>query len=131
MVVLSSGRRMKRSSVVGRRKSAVIGSRPRRLCSCRPIEKPRLGMKGNGCAGSIDSGVSTGNRSSSKSVASHVRSSAESALGRTMRMSSCARYCCSTASEACCSIWRLSISCRIESSCSAGVLPSGLRMTIP
>ncbi len=88
-------------------------------------------MNGKGWAGSMDNGVSTGKIDSSNSVASQVRSSVESAAGRTMRMSSLARYCCRTASEACCSICKLSISLRMSSSCSAGVLPSGLLMAMP
>ncbi|MCY1233783.1 hypothetical protein D9M72_463400 [compost metagenome] len=131
MTFLTSGSRIKRSSATGRRKSAVIGSRPVLLTSCRPIEKPKFGMNGNGCAGSIESGVSTGKIDWSNSLASQLLSCADSDAGRTIRMSSLARYCCRTASEACCSICRLSISLRMSSSCSTGVLPSGERMERP
>ena len=95
------------------------------------MEKPRFGMKGNGWAGSIERGVSTGKIDSSKVVSSQLLSSSERAAGRTIRMFSCERYCWRTASDACCSICRLSISFRMSSSCSAGVLPSGLLMAMP
>ncbi len=57
-----SGRRMKRSILRGQADQRVAATRPslRAATSCSAIEKPRLGMNGNGCAGSIASGVSTG-----------------------------------------------------------------------
>ena len=42
--------------------------------SCSAMEKPRLGMKGNGCAGSMASGVSNGNTWVRKRSSSHTRS---------------------------------------------------------
>jgi hypothetical protein len=54
--------------------------------SCSAIEKPRLGMNGNGCAGSIDSGVSTGKIASMKCSSSHALSSFTRAVARTISM---------------------------------------------
>ena len=51
---------MKRSILAGMRMSAFIVLPSLVRDSCIAIEKPRLGMNGNGCAGSIASGVSTG-----------------------------------------------------------------------
>ena len=70
-----SGSRMKRLSAVGRRSSADISTPSFRLRSCSAMEKPRLGMNGNGCAGSIDSGVSTGKTCSRKCSSSQASSS--------------------------------------------------------
>ena len=56
---------MKRSTLTGTRTSACM-ARPFLPESCRASVKPRLGMKGNGCAGSIASGVSTGKIESRK-----------------------------------------------------------------
>ena len=63
-VSAKSGRRMKRSTLFGRRISALstlpsLCAAPLRT-SFSAIEEPRFGMNGNGCAGSIASGVSTG-----------------------------------------------------------------------
>ena len=55
------GSRMKRSIRLGTRMSAFIDLLSPVRTRCSAIEKPRLGMNGNGCAGSIASGVSTGN----------------------------------------------------------------------
>ena len=55
-----SGRRMKRSIVPGTRISAFMPRPSLARASCSAMVKPRLGMNGNGCAGSIASGVSTG-----------------------------------------------------------------------
>ena len=52
--------RMKRSIFCGTRMSAFIALPSLVRASCSAIEKPRLGMNGNGCAGSMASGVSTG-----------------------------------------------------------------------
>ena len=51
---------MKRSILFGTRISAFMARPSRALESCIAMVKPRLGMNGNGCAGSIASGVSTG-----------------------------------------------------------------------
>ena len=126
-----SGRRRKRSSATGRRMSAVIGSWLFRRSSCRQMEKPKLGMKGNGCAGSIDSGVSTGKIDWRKVSSIHSFSSSSNCAGRTKWMFSDARYCWRTASEACCSSCSPSTSPRIRSSCSAGLRPSAERVAIP
>ena len=56
---LPCGKLMKRSILFGTRISAFIAL-PSPLASCSTMVKPRLGMNGNGCAGSIASGVSTG-----------------------------------------------------------------------
>ena len=52
---------MKRSILFGMRISAFIALPSLARASCSAIVKPRLGMNGNGCAGSIASGVSSGN----------------------------------------------------------------------
>jgi hypothetical protein len=106
-----SGRRMKRFERHRQAQQRRHRLAPFLLTQLQPIEKPRLGMNGNGCAGSIDSGVSTGKIACSKSISpASCFSSLAQRIGVTIRMSSLARYCCSTASEACCSICRLSTS---------------------
>ena len=75
------GSRMKRSIFCGMRMSAFIALPSRARESCSAMEKPRLGMNGNGCAGSIASGVSSGNtwvrkRSSSQARSGFLRSAA-------------------------------------------------------
>ena len=75
------GRRMKRSIFCGMRISAFIALPSLARASCSAMEKPRLGMNGNGCAGSMASGVSTGKtwvrkRSSSQSRSAFFRSPA-------------------------------------------------------
>ena len=55
-----SGRRMKRSILLGMRMSAFIGLPSLTRASCSAMVKPRLEMNGNGCAGSMASGVSSG-----------------------------------------------------------------------
>ena len=55
-----AGKRMKRSIFCGTRMSAFIALPSLVRASWNAIEKPRLGMNGNGCAGSMASGVSTG-----------------------------------------------------------------------
>ena len=55
-----AGKRMNRSIFCGTRISAFIALPSLVRASWNAIEKPRLGMNGNGCAGSIASGVSTG-----------------------------------------------------------------------
>jgi hypothetical protein len=57
----SLGSAMKRSICAGTRISAFMPRPSLTRASCSASEKPRLGMKGNGCAGSTESGVSTGN----------------------------------------------------------------------
>ena len=52
---------MKRSILPGMRISAFIGLPSAARASCSAMVKPRLGMNGKGCAGSIASGVSSGN----------------------------------------------------------------------
>ena len=66
------GRRMKRAMVPGMRSSACIGSPSPWRESCSASPSPRLAMKGNGCAGSIAKGVSTGNTSLMKRWASQA-----------------------------------------------------------
>jgi hypothetical protein len=55
-----AGMRMNRSIFCGTRMSAFIALPSLMRTSWQVIEKPRLGMNGNGCAGSMASGVSTG-----------------------------------------------------------------------
>ncbi len=55
------GSRTNRSILFGMRISAFIASPSLARTSCSAIVKPRLEMNGNGCAGSIASGVSSGN----------------------------------------------------------------------
>ena len=57
---LPAGMRMKRSILPGMRISAFIGLPSDTRANCSAMVKPRLGMNGNGCAGSIASGVSSG-----------------------------------------------------------------------
>ena len=57
---LAAGRRMKRSILPGMRISAFIGLPSAVRINCSAMVKPRLGMNGKGCAGSIASGVSSG-----------------------------------------------------------------------
>ena len=54
------GSRTNRSIRFGMRMSAFIALPSLARASCKAIEKPRLGMNGNGCAGSTASGVSNG-----------------------------------------------------------------------
>ena len=54
--------------------------------SCSASVKPRLGMKGNGCAGSMASGVSTGKMESRKWPSSQPSSSSLSVSAATMTM---------------------------------------------
>ena len=51
---------MKRSILFGMRISAFIALPSLARDSCSAMVKPRLEMNGNGCAGSIASGVSSG-----------------------------------------------------------------------
>ncbi|MGY3466875.1 hypothetical protein ACVW0I_003746 [Bradyrhizobium sp. LM6.11] len=57
----SAGRRMKRSILPGMRISAFICLPSAARVSWSAMVKPRLGMNGKGWAGSIASGVSSGN----------------------------------------------------------------------
>ena len=57
---LPAGMRMKRSILPGMRISAFIGLPSDTRAKCSAMVKPRLGMNGKGCAGSIASGVSSG-----------------------------------------------------------------------
>ena len=63
---------MKRSRLSGKRTSACI-ARPFVPASCSASVKPRLGMNGNGCAGSMASGVSTGKIESRKWPSSQAK----------------------------------------------------------
>ncbi len=56
----------------------------RTSCSTRP--KPRLAMKGNGCAGSMASGVSTGKTSDMNISSSQARSAGSRSCGPMMAM---------------------------------------------
>ncbi len=80
------GRRMKRCSCAGTGISALMALPSRLRSSCSARVKPRLGMKGNGWAGSSASGVSTGNICSRKWVSSRSRSSSVSSCGLSMAM---------------------------------------------
>ena len=71
-----SGRRMKRRSCGGTGISADRFLLSRLLVSCTAMVKPRLGMKGKGCAGSIASGVSTGKICSANWSSRKARSAA-------------------------------------------------------
>ena len=70
----SLGSLMKRSIFCGMRMSAFIALPSFVRDSCSAIEKPRLGMNGNGCAGSMASGVSSGNTWVRKCSSSQTRS---------------------------------------------------------
>ena len=59
-VSAKSGRRMKRSTLAGTRISALRPLPSPMRASCRAMVKPRLGMNGNGWAGSTASGVRIG-----------------------------------------------------------------------
>ncbi len=68
------GRRMNRSILLGTRISAFIARPSLARARCRAMVKPRLGMNGNGCAGSMASGVSTGKMWCRKWSSSQARS---------------------------------------------------------
>ena len=65
---------MNRSIFCGIRMSAFIALPSLTRASCNAIEKARLGMNGNGCAGSITSGVSSGKTCVRKCSSSQLRS---------------------------------------------------------
>ena len=88
-------------------------------------------MNGNGCAGSIDSGVRTGNTSFRKVRSIARRSAAVSLAERTMWMRSPASASCSAVRVRCWSACRLAISASTISTCSAGVRPSMERLVTP
>ena len=74
MASLAPGSLMKRSIFCGMRISAFIALPSFTRASWSASEKPRLGMNGNGCAGSIASGVSSGKMWERKYSSSQARS---------------------------------------------------------
>ena len=66
------GSRMKRSILLGMRMSAFIGRPSLTRASCNAMVKPRLEMNGNGCAGSMASGVNSGKTWRRKKSSSHA-----------------------------------------------------------
>ena len=128
---LRSGSLMKRFSATGRRSSAIISCLFFRCCNLSAIEKPRLGMNGNGCAGSIDSGVSTGNTDSRKCSSSQASSSLVSALPWTLSMPSALSSSITLLRLSCWSCCRRLTSSSNCSSCCSGVRPSGLLVAMP
>ena len=61
--------------------SAACYARPPRATARSAITRPMLGMNGNGCAGSMASGVSTGNTRSMNQASSHCRRRPVSVVG--------------------------------------------------
>jgi hypothetical protein len=125
------GKARKRSSATGRRINAVIGSLAAFEASCRQIEKPRLGMNGNGWAGSIDKRRQHREDRLQELVLEPGHIAFDQHRGADDVDVFTARFCCRMASEACCSSCRPSISSRIWSSCSPGERPSGERLVMP
>ena len=124
----SPGRRMKRSSWAGSRTSAVSVLALRRGRAAAPTPKPRLATNGNGCAGSIASGVRTGNSSARKRSSSQARSPVRQlARRRPPRCRPRAARRAARASSAAASAISAPTRSLIASSCCAGVRPSGAR----
>ena len=82
-------------------------------------------MNGNGCAGSIASGVSTGNTRSMNHASSHFTSSADSSSGSHTSMPASRSRPRSSRHTRCCSASSDSARSLISASCCAGVRPSG------
>jgi hypothetical protein len=128
-----AGRRTKRSIWCGIGSSACSGPacRARRALSCSASAKPPLGMKGNGCAGSMASGESTGktcSRNTSREGAvlggqapSRVSTGCPRASISLAQLAQQVCWCCIS----------LRASALISTSCSAGVSPSIGRGVLP
>ncbi len=75
-----AGSRMKRSIIAGSGISACMLVASSSRWSFSTITRPMLGMNGNGCAGSIASGVSTGNTRSMNQWSSQSRSASDRSM---------------------------------------------------
>ncbi len=120
---------MKRSIFCGTRISAFIALPSLVRASWKAMEKPRLGMNGNGCAGSIASGVSTGKMYLEEVVFEPGAVGLLQAVGSTMNtMFAALSSSRNSRQRACWSVARLETPSLIRASCSPGVSPSGLRV---
>ena len=119
----SPGMRMKRGIVVG----AMISSRtvvfP--FLSSKIRLSPWLGMNGNGCAGSIACGVSTGKICSRKCWSSHFSALSSSDSSAITCIPTASSSDCSPAHTSCWLVTSLSASAMIAASCCVTVSPSG------
>ena len=123
---LPLGNRMKRSIFCGMRMSAFIALPSFARASCSAIEKARLGMNGNGCAGSIASGVSNGNTWVRKCSSSQERSAFLRSAPPTSVTPAAASAGRSSSQRCCWSLANCDTASPMRASCSLGVSPSGL-----
>ena len=122
---------MKRSRLDGTRTSAVmVRVEPGRVSSNASVN-PRLGMNGNGWAGSTAIGVSTGKISSRNSRCRYFTWSGDRSLASWITTSFSNSSSRSVCQWSCCSSCRCWASVAISSSCSDGVRPSALCLVMP
>jgi hypothetical protein len=124
-------RRITPSLLPGKRMKAFIGLPSEVRISCSATVKPRLGMNGNGCAGSIASGVSSGKMLARKWSSIQARSLLVTSWPSTSTMPSSARNLRRSRQIACWSIASCDTLSLMTLSCSSGVRPSGLRSAMP
>ena len=122
---------MKRSILPGMRINAFIGLPSDTRASCSATVKPRLGMNGKGCAGSIASGVSSGKILWRKWSSIQVRSDLVTSRPSTRIMPTLERTARRSRQIACWSLVSRETVWLMRTSCSAGLSPSGLRSGIP
>ena len=125
------GSRTNRSMRFGMRISAFIALPSLARDSCSAIEKPRLGMNGNGCAGSTASGVSNGNTWARKWSSSQAFSALPTSGPSTSTMPAWASAARSSRHCVCWSCTSSTTASAMRTSCSAGVSPSGLLVPMP
>ena len=99
--------------------------------SCSAMVKPRLGMNGNGCAGSIASGVSSGKICRRKCSSSQVRSRLVTSGPSTSTTPCSASIWRNSRQRFCWSLASTETASEMRTSCSAGVRPSGLLKVMP
>ena len=117
---------MKRATEDGIRVSACSRSPSLTRSSSSAKPKPRLATNGKGCAGSIASGVSTGNTSAMNRSSSQARSPGSRSVGSITDTPASASSRRSASQVTCWSAISLPVRWRIASSCCAGVSPSWL-----
>ena len=129
--ISSPGMRMKRRTWSGSGTSARIFRVPSMASSSSAREKPRLAMKGNGCAGSMARGVKTGKTCFRKYSPSQSTSSVLKSFSVTTEMPAPASSTCRRLHTASCSRMSRALSWATSANCSAGVRPSRLFWVTP
>ena len=97
----------------------------------RAMVKPKLGRKGNGCAGSIATGVRTENTSPMKYRSSHFKSLSDRDSGDTTFIPAFRNESRSSTQRICCRLIKSAVRSFTARICRIGVNPSALRAVTP